>query len=160
MSTASSTLSSSQWISTQRRCDSRGSSRTRRSGGTFEVGEHQDAERLGGGAPPIYSYPFVLWLLPWSAIALTEGRARLSYLGFGVVALTAFIYATLGGELVREASSEIQFLLLLRNAATGAIPIVYLVGRSWRRSVDKQGSSTAVLLGSAPARRAADVRAG
>ena len=101
---------------------------------------------------PIYSYPFVLWLLPWSAIALTEGRARLSYLGFGVVALTAFIYATLGGELVREASPEIQFVVLLRNAATGAIPIIYLIGRPWRRPVDEQGISTAELLGTAPAR--------
>lgn len=109
---------------------------------------------------PIYSYPFVLWLLPWSAIALTEGRARLSYLGFGVVALTAFIYATLGGELVREASPVMLFVLLLRNAATGAIPIVYLFGRPWRRSVDEQESSTAVLLGTAPALRAAHDREG
>jgi hypothetical protein len=109
---------------------------------------------------PIYSYPFVLWLLPWSAIALTEGRARLSYLGFGVVALTAFIYATLGGELVREASPVMLFVLLLRNATTGAIPIVYLFGRPWRRSVDEQGSIAAVLLGTSPALRAVHDREG
>jgi hypothetical protein len=90
---------------------------------------------------PIYSYPYVLWLLPWSAIALAEGRDRLAYVGFGVVALTAFIYATLGGQLVHQASPAIQFVLLLRNVATGAIPVAYLLDRRVVARVDEHESS-------------------
>jgi hypothetical protein len=74
-------------------------------------------------------------------MALAEGRDRLAYVGFGVVALTAFIYATLGGQLVHQASPAIQFVLLLRNVATGAIPVAYLLDRRVVARVDEHESS-------------------
>lgn len=74
---------------------------------------------------PIYSYPYVLWLLPWAAIAYVEGRTLLIYMVLTVILLTLVAYAMLGGGIV-EASPAVQITLVARNIFTGLIPIVYL----------------------------------
>ncbi|MGH2635281.1 MAG: hypothetical protein ACRDHU_03950 [Actinomycetota bacterium] len=93
---------------------------------------------------PIYSYPYVLWILPWMAIGWSEGRTTLAGLAFGVVLLTAVLYALL------DVAPEwvLQLVLLLRNVATGAIPVAYVLGRagqpvSWAASAS--GSVTGSL---------------
>jgi hypothetical protein len=69
---------------------------------------------------PIYSYPYVIWLLPWLAIAFAEGRARLALMALGVVAMTAVMFA-----LLDTTRGPVQVALVLRNALTGAIPVAY-----------------------------------
>lgn len=81
---------------------------------------------------PIYSYPYVLWILPWTAIAWSEGRTRLAGLAFAVLVLTAVLYSILD---VAD-PWVVQVVLVIRNAATGAIPLAYLfsVRQKVRRS--------------------------
>lgn len=69
---------------------------------------------------PIYSYPYVIWLLPWLGIAFAEGRARLAFMALGVLAMTAVMFA-----LLDTTSGPVQVALVLRNALTGAIPVAY-----------------------------------
>jgi hypothetical protein len=69
---------------------------------------------------PIYSYPYVIWLLPWLAIAFAEGRARLALMALGVVAMTAVMFA-----LLDTTRGPVQVALVVRNALTGAIPVAY-----------------------------------
>jgi hypothetical protein len=74
---------------------------------------------------PIYSYPYVLWLLPWTALALVEGRRALGWLGVAVIVFTAVTF-----ELLTDGTVPVQIALVTRNLLTGAIPVVYLVARS------------------------------
>ena len=94
---------------------------------------------------PIYSYPYVLWLLPWAAIAWTERRLVLASMAFGIVALTTLAYAMLNGGVINDAPWAIQLVLVIRNGVTAAIPIAYLLSLRGRVS-----SSAAVPAPRAP----------
>jgi hypothetical protein len=77
----------------------------------------------------IYSYPYVLWLLPWAAIAWAERRTLLASMALAVGIVTAALYVLLGGGVLREAAVVVYLIVLFRDGLTGAIAVVYLVGR-------------------------------
>jgi hypothetical protein len=83
---------------------------------------------------PIYSYPYVVWLLPWAAIAFAEGRRDLALLALGVELVTTVAYALLhtGGA---PGSTWVYLVLVVRNAMTGAIPLVY-----WLRPGEREAA--------------------
>jgi hypothetical protein len=103
-----------------------------------------DRDRVGGPSlacvallmflAPIYSYPYVLWLLPWAAIAWSERRIVSYSMVLGVVVLTTLAYAMLNGGVNAEAPWAIQLVLVIRNGLTGAIAIAYLLSTRERVS--------------------------
>jgi hypothetical protein len=66
-----------------------------------------------------------MWLPPWTALALVEGRRALGWLGVAVIVFTAVTF-----ELLTDGTVPVQIALVTRNLLTGAIPVVYLVARS------------------------------
>jgi hypothetical protein len=75
---------------------------------------------------PIYSYPYVAWLLPWAAIAFAEGRRSLAFAGFAVVALTAVVF-TLIQVSTNRGSLQIYLVIIARDLLTGAIPLAFML---------------------------------
>jgi alpha-1,2-mannosyltransferase len=86
---------------------------------------------------PIYSYPYIVWLLPWAAVAMAEGRRDLAIIGFGVEAITTLAYVLLkAGD--AGAGVGVYLVLIARDLLTGAIPAAYLL--SGRRVSSRAGA--------------------
>jgi hypothetical protein len=90
---------------------------------------------------PIYSFPYIVWLLPWAAISLAEGRRDLAALAFGVEVLTTVAYALLQSGAGRGAL-WVYLILLVRDALTGAIPLAYLVRGTYTANVARSPRRT------------------
>jgi hypothetical protein len=72
---------------------------------------------------PLYSAQFAAWLLPWAAIASANGHRALVRTTALITVLTATLFLVYTPDHVGRA----QVLLIIRNAATIALPVTWLI---------------------------------
>jgi hypothetical protein len=72
---------------------------------------------------PLFSLQYVVWLLPWAAVAWLDGDHPLSSTVAGVQVLTAVLFVVYAPDRAGVA----QALLLFRNALDIALPVLWLL---------------------------------
>jgi Glycosyltransferase family 87 len=80
-------------------------------------------------AAPLLSYPFMLWLAPWAAIAWAERTGYLRWLTASLMLVSGLLVVSYSSVLADEALWSVKAILLLRNALLAAVPAVYLLER-------------------------------
>lgn len=75
---------------------------------------------------PVFSYPFVVYLIPWAAIAASTGDRHTPRLAFVAALLTGIAHAAYGAALPVTRPGVVQALLIARNVAVVAIGILPL----------------------------------
>jgi hypothetical protein len=90
---------------------------------------------------PVLSYPFVIWLAPWAAIAWMERTGYIRWL-LAVLMLASGLLVVGGhSTLTGVALSLVKTILLLRNALLAVVPVVYLLERG-NVTADQTGVDT------------------
>jgi Glycosyltransferase family 87 len=78
-------------------------------------------------AAPLLSYPFILWLAPWAAIAWTERTGYVRWLLASVMLVSGLLVVSYSSALADHALWSVKAILLLRNALLFAVPAVFLL---------------------------------
>jgi hypothetical protein len=80
-------------------------------------------------AAPLLSYPFMIWLVPWAAIAWTERTGYVRWLLASLMLVSGLLVVSYSSVLADNALWSVKAILLLRNALLAAVPAVYLLER-------------------------------
>jgi hypothetical protein len=80
-------------------------------------------------AAPLLSYPFIVWLAPWAAIAWGERRGYIRWLLASLMLVSGLLVVSYSSVLADSALWSVKAILLLRNALLVAVPAVYLLDR-------------------------------
>jgi hypothetical protein len=80
-------------------------------------------------AAPLLSYPFMIWLVPWVAIAWTERTGYVRWLLASLMLVSGLLVVSYSSVLAEDALWSVKAILLLRNALLAAVPAVYLLER-------------------------------
>jgi hypothetical protein len=80
-------------------------------------------------AAPLLSYPFLIWLAPWAAIAWAERTGYVRWLLASLMLVSGLLVVSYSSALADQALWSIKAILLLRNALLVAVPAVYLLER-------------------------------
>jgi hypothetical protein len=80
-------------------------------------------------AAPLLSYPFMLWLAPWAAIAWAERTGYIRWLTASLMLVSGLLVVSFSSGLADDALWSVKAILLLRNALLAAVPAVYLLER-------------------------------
>ena len=75
---------------------------------------------------PVLSPQYVLWLLPWAAIATAGGQRRTVPIVFAVTTLTAALYVLYAKGIAVSAPWIVQSMLLARNAGIVSVALLGL----------------------------------
>ncbi len=78
---------------------------------------------------PLLSYPFVIWLVPWAAIAWMERTGYVRWLLAALMLVSGLLVVSYSSVLAQDALWSVKAILLLRNALLAAVPAVYLLER-------------------------------
>jgi hypothetical protein len=78
---------------------------------------------------PLLSYPYMLWLAPWAAIAWIERTGYVRWLLAGLMLVSGLLVVSYSSVLADVALWSVKAILLLRNALLVAVPVVYLLER-------------------------------
>ena len=78
---------------------------------------------------PLLSYPYVIWLAPWAAIACTERTGYVRWLLAALMLVSGLLVVSYSSALPNVAMWSVKAILLLRNALLAAVPAVYLLER-------------------------------
>jgi hypothetical protein len=78
---------------------------------------------------PLLSYPYIIWLAPWAAIAWTEREGYVRPLLAALMLVSGVLVVTYSSALADVALWSVKAILLLRNGLLAAIPAVYLLER-------------------------------
>jgi hypothetical protein len=76
---------------------------------------------------PLLSYPFVIWLTPWAAIAWMERTGYVRWLLAALMLVSGLLVVSYSSVLAQDALWSVKAILLLRNALLAAVPAVYLL---------------------------------
>jgi hypothetical protein len=79
---------------------------------------------------PLLSYPYVLWLAPWAAIAWMERTGYVRWLLAGLMLVSGLLVVSYSSVLPDIAMWSVKGILLLRNLLLAAVPVVYLLERT------------------------------
>jgi hypothetical protein len=77
-------------------------------------------------AAPLLSYPFMIWLAPWAAIAWAERTGYIRWLLASLMLVSGLLVVSYPSALADDALWSVKAILLLRNALLVAVPAVYL----------------------------------
>jgi hypothetical protein len=80
-------------------------------------------------AAPLLSYPFMIWLAPWAAIAWAERTGYIRWLLASLMLVSGVLVVSYSSALADQALWSVKAILLLRNALLVAVPAVYLLER-------------------------------
>jgi hypothetical protein len=83
-------------------------------------------------AAPLLSHPYIIWLVPWAAIAWTERRGAVRILAAAAILVTGLLVVSYATELTDVALWSVKLLLLARNGLLVAIPMAYFLERAPR----------------------------
>ena len=78
---------------------------------------------------PLLSYPYMIWLVPWVAIAWTERTGYVRWLLASLMLVSGLLVVSYSSVLAEDALWLVKAILLLRNALLAAVPAVYLLER-------------------------------
>jgi hypothetical protein len=90
---------------------------------------------------PVLSYPYVIWLAPWAAIAWMERSGYVRWLLAVLMLASGLLVVADHSTLTGAALWSVKAILLLRNALLAAVPAVYLLERG-NMTADKTGTDT------------------
>ena len=79
---------------------------------------------------PLLSYPYMIWLAPWAAIAWTERTGYVRWLLAALMLVSGLLVVSYSSVLADDALWSVKAILLLRNALLVAVPAVYLLERT------------------------------
>lgn len=85
---------------------------------------------------PLLSYPYMIWLVPWAAIAWTERTGHVRWLLAALMLVSGLVVVSYSSVLAEDALWSVKAILLLRNALLAAVPAVYLLERGNRPPAD------------------------
>jgi Glycosyltransferase family 87 len=80
-------------------------------------------------AAPLLSYPFMIWLAPWAAIAWAERTGYIRWLLASLMLVSGVLVVSYSSALADQALWSVKAILLLRNALLVAVPAIYLLER-------------------------------
>jgi hypothetical protein len=78
---------------------------------------------------PLLSYPYMIWIVPWAAIAWTERTGYVRWLLAALMLVSGLLVVSYSSSLADVALWSVKVTLLLRNALLVAVPAAYLLER-------------------------------